>query len=42
MEIRNRLTHSAPRMHADHLDPMVADLEALPVKIDRPMDRSHP
>ena len=29
-EIRNRLTRSAARMHEDHLDPMVEDLQALP------------
>ncbi len=28
-ELRNRLTRSAARMHADHLDPMVDDLHAL-------------
>ncbi len=28
-ELRNRLTRSAARMHADHLDPMVDQLQAL-------------
>lgn len=32
-ELRNRLTLSAARMHADHIDPMVEDLRALPKKI---------
>jgi transposase len=36
-ELRNRLTRSAARMHADHLDPMVEDLEALPKKIGVPI-----
>ena len=36
-ELRNRLTRSAARMHASHLDPMVADLEALPRKIGQPI-----
>ncbi|MBS2552423.1 transposase [Catenulispora sp. NL8] len=36
-ELRNRLTRSAARMHAAHLDPMVADLEALPKKIGQPI-----
>ena len=29
-ELRNRLTRSAARVHANHLDPMVDDLKALP------------
>jgi transposase len=36
-ELRNRLTRSAARMHADHLDPMVEDLAALPKKIGGPI-----
>jgi transposase len=36
-ELRNRLTRSAARMHADHLDPMVEDLTALPKKIGVPI-----
>lgn len=36
-ELRNRLTRSATRMHADHLDPMVEDLQALPKKIGKPI-----
>ncbi len=36
-ELRNRLTRSAARMHADHLDPMVEDLQALPKKIGGPI-----
>jgi transposase len=36
-ELRNRLTRSAARMHADHLDPMVADLTALPKPIGEPI-----
>jgi transposase len=36
-ELRNRLTRSAVRMHADHLDPMVEDLKALPKKIGQPI-----
>lgn len=36
-ELRNRLTRSAARMHAHHLDPMVADLEALPEHIGQPI-----
>ncbi|MEY9926316.1 transposase [Catenulispora sp. GP43] len=36
-ELRNRLTRSAARMHADHLDPMVEDLMALPKKIGVPI-----
>ena len=36
-ELRNRLTRSAARMHADHLDPMVEDLHALPKKIGKPI-----
>ena len=36
-ELRNRLTRSAARMHADHLDPMVADLKDLPKKIGGPI-----
>ena len=35
--LRNRLTRSAARMHADHLDPMVEDLTALPKKIGQPI-----
>jgi transposase len=34
-ELRNRLTRSAARMHADHLDPMVDELEALGKKIGK-------
>lgn len=37
MELRNRLTRAASRMHADHLDPMVADLEGLPKQIGEPI-----
>lgn len=36
-ELRNRLTRSAARVHADHLDPMVDDLKALPKKIGAPI-----
>jgi mycolic acid cyclopropane synthetase len=36
-ELRNRLTRSAARMHAGHLDPMVADFEALPSRIGQPI-----
>ena len=36
-ELRNRLTRSAARMHADHLDPMVEDLQALPKNIGKPI-----
>lgn len=36
-ELRNRLTRSAARMHADHLDPMVEDLQALPKRIGIPI-----
>lgn len=36
-ELRNRLTRSAARMHADHLDPMVTDFEALPSRIGQPI-----
>ena len=36
-ELRNRLTRSAARMHADHLDPMVEDLQALPKTIGAPI-----
>lgn len=36
-ELRNRLTRSAARMHADHLDPMIEDLEALPKGIGQPI-----
>ena len=36
-ELRNRLTRTAARMHADHLDPMVDDLKALPKKIGGPI-----
>jgi transposase len=36
-ELRNRLTRSAARMHADHIDPMVEDLKALPKKIGEPI-----
>jgi transposase len=39
-ELRNRLTRSAARMHAKHLDPMVLDLHALPVKIGMPIYRA--
>lgn len=36
-ELRNRLTRSAARMHADHLDPMVEGLQALPARIGPPI-----
>ncbi|MFL6110985.1 MAG: ISL3 family transposase [Catenulispora sp.] len=36
-ELRNRLNRSAARMHADHLDPMVEDLQALPKNIGGPI-----
>ncbi|HEX5401686.1 MAG TPA: ISL3 family transposase [Pseudonocardiaceae bacterium] len=36
-ELRNRLTRSAARMHAKHLDPMVDDLQALPPRIGQPI-----
>jgi transposase len=36
-ELRNRLTRSAARMHAKHLDPMVDDLHALPTAIGTPI-----
>jgi transposase len=36
-ELRNRLTRSAQRMHADHLDPMVDDLHSLPKRIGKPI-----
>jgi transposase len=36
-ELRNRLTRSAARMHAKHLDPMVDDLQALPARIGEPI-----
>jgi transposase len=36
-ELRNRLTRSAARMHATHLDPMVDDLRALPAGIGTPI-----
>lgn len=36
-ELRNRLTRSAARVHANHLDPMVDDLKALPKKIGVPI-----
>lgn len=36
-ELRNRLTRSAARVHADHLDPMIDDLKALPKKIGIPI-----
>ncbi|MFI9384641.1 transposase family protein [Kutzneria sp. NPDC052558] len=36
-ELRNRLTCSAARMHAHHLDPMVNDLRALPAEIGQPI-----
>ena len=36
-ELRNRLTRAASRMHADHLDPMIADLEELPKQIGQPI-----
>lgn len=35
-ELRNRLTRAASRMHADHLDSMVADLKTLPKQIGEP------
>lgn len=37
MGVANRLTRSAARVHADHLDPMVDDLKALPKKIGAPI-----
>jgi transposase len=36
-ELRNRLTRSATKMHADHLDPMAEDLQSLPKKIGQPI-----
>lgn len=36
-ELRNRLTRSAARMHATHLDPMIDDLRALPTAIGTPI-----
>lgn len=36
-KLRNRLTRSAVKMHADHLDPMAADLKALPKQIGEPI-----
>ncbi|MEY9968117.1 transposase [Streptacidiphilus sp. MAP12-16] len=36
-ELRNRMTRSAAKVHADHLDPMVDDLNALPAKIGVPI-----
>jgi transposase len=36
-ELRNRLTRSAAKVHADHLDAMVDDLKALPKKIGVPI-----
>ncbi|MCW2915719.1 MAG: family transposase [Actinomycetia bacterium] len=36
-ELRNRLTRSAAKVHAEHLDPMVEDLKALPAKIGTPI-----
>ncbi len=36
-ELRNRLTRAASEMHAEHLDPMVADLEDLPKQIGAPI-----
>jgi transposase len=36
-EVRNRLTRSASRMHANHLDAMVDDLNKLPKKIGQPI-----
>jgi transposase len=36
-ELRNRLTRSAAKVHAEHLDPMVEDLKALPAKIGAPI-----
>jgi transposase len=36
-ELRNRLTRSAARVHAKHLDPMIEDLKALPNKIGLPI-----
>jgi len=36
-ELRNRLTRAASTMHADHLDPMVDDLRALPKRIGEPI-----
>jgi transposase len=39
-ELRNRLTRSGARMHAKHLDAMVDDLRALPMKIGTPILRA--
>jgi transposase len=36
-ELRNRLTRSAARMHANQLDPMVEDLQNLPAPIGVPI-----
>jgi transposase len=36
-ELRNRLTRAASRMHAKHLDPMIADLQGLPKQIGEPI-----
>lgn len=36
-ELRNRLTRSAARMNAEHLDPMIDDLHALPTGIGTPI-----
>lgn len=36
-ELRNRPTRSAAKMHADHLDPLVEDLQSLPKKIGQPI-----
>jgi transposase len=36
-ELRNRLTRSAARMQATHLDPMIDDLHALPTGIGMPI-----
>lgn len=39
-ELRNRLTRSAARMHAKHLDPTVLDLYTRPAKIGMPIYRA--
>jgi transposase len=36
-ELRNRLTRAGARMHAKHLDPMIDELQALPVRIGAPI-----
>ncbi|HEY1715269.1 MAG TPA: ISL3 family transposase [Solirubrobacteraceae bacterium] len=36
-ELRNRLTRAGARMHAKHLDPMIDDLRALPLRIGAPI-----